>query len=224
MNKLSSTHFTYAPDLSPIELLYQDDELIIVNKASNLLTTPGRGEDKQDCLYSRVLKSFPNARVVHRLDMATSGIVIFALHHQAQVEMGRLFEQRNINKHYIAVVSGKLAQAKGKIDLPLICDWENRPIQKVCHQNGKSAQTVYDLIEYDDQHHRSRVLLAPLTGRSHQLRVHMKALGHPIIGDAFYHPDYKNTHQERLLLHASLIEFTHPFSLKPIKISSAPPF
>lgn len=211
-------------DAAPIPILYKDEFLLLVDKPANMLTTPGRGADKQDCLYHRLLQDYPNARVVHRLDMATSGIVIFALSHPAQAAMGKLFEQRLIQKTYIADVSGQLQQAKGEIDLPLICDWENRPLQKVCYESGKSAQTRYSLVAYDPLKDVSRLKLEPLTGRSHQLRVHMLALGHPILGDVFYHPEFTQMDSARLLLHAHQVAFVHPITQQPLDISSPVPF
>ncbi len=207
-----------------IPILYQDDALLIVDKPANLLTTPGRGEDKQDCLISRLLINYPNARIIHRLDMATSGIVVLALTHAAQVAMGHLFEQRRIEKTYIAVVDGKLSEIEGEINKPLICDWENRPIQKVCFDSGKPALTTYECLVYDSHHHTTRVKLKPKTGRSHQLRVHMLALGHPILGDYFYAPEPILKKSKRLLLHASKIEFEHPVSKQPVVIESVVPF
>ena len=205
-------------------VLYQDQHLLVVDKPSGLLTTPGRGPDKQDCLIARVLLDFPNARVVHRLDMATSGIVIFALSHRAQVAMGRLFEQRLVEKVYIAMVAGQLLPASGEVTLPLICDWENRPRQKVCVEAGKPAQTRFLRLAYDAAGARSRVQLRPLTGRSHQLRVHMMSLGHPILGDYFYAPAAILQQSERLLLHAHQIHFTHPTTGERVTIVSPVPF
>ncbi|MFT6388776.1 MAG: tRNA pseudouridine32 synthase/23S rRNA pseudouridine746 synthase [Cellvibrionaceae bacterium] len=224
MESSSLPDVIYQPDTAPIRVIFEDDTIVIVDKPSNLLTTPGRGADKQDCLYSRLLLNYPNLRVVHRLDMATSGLVIFALSHQAQVAMGKLFEQRLIQKTYIAIVSGRLEKQVGEVDLPLICDWENRPTQKVCHQAGKAAQTRYSLLKYDQATHATRVQLEPLTGRSHQLRVHMLSLGHPIVGDALYHPDFPQAEKYRLLLHAHKLEFMHPLTQQVLVIISELPF
>ncbi|MGH1440217.1 MAG: pseudouridine synthase [Cellvibrionaceae bacterium] len=221
-------HIEYRPDTSPLSTVWEDEHLLIVDKPTNLLTTPGRGPEKQDCLYHRLLKSHPNARVVHRLDMATSGLVTFALSHEAQVGMGKLFEKRLVQKTYHALVSGRLEKTEGEIDLPLICDWENRPVQKVCHESGKPAQTRYTLIDYDVEEDCSRVQLMPLTGRSHQLRVHMQALGHPIMGDIFYHPNFSlktpQANDSRLCLHAHKLEFTHPLTQETLAVISSLPF
>ncbi len=210
--------------IEDIPILYQDNDLLIVNKPSNLLSVPGRGEDKQDCLINRVIKVFPNARTVHRLDMATSGLVIVALSHTAQAAMGKLFEQRLIEKHYIAVVTGQIPHDSGRIDLPLICDWERRPIQKVDHEHGKPAQTDYTVINREPESNITRVKLTPLTGRSHQLRVHMLALGHPILGDYFYATETVFKQSTRLLLHASALHFEHPITGDSVVISSNPDF
>ena len=207
-----------------IPILYQDDSLLVVDKPHDMLTTPGRGPDKQDCLINRLLPQFPNARIIHRLDMATSGIVILALSHAAQVAMGHLFEKRLINKTYTAIVDGKLKQLSGEINHPLIGDWERRPIQKVCFNSGKTALTYYSSIEYDAVNDWTRVSLAPKTGRSHQLRVHMLALGHPIIGDFFYAPKLILAKSARLLLHANQLGFEHPFLDKTIDVRSKVPF
>lgn len=207
-----------------IPILYQDDSLLVVDKPHDVLTTPGRGADKQDCLISRLLPQFPNARIIHRLDMATSGIVVLALSHAAQVAMGHLFEKRAINKTYVAIVDGKLSQLSGEIDKPLICDWENRPIQKVCFNSGKAALTHYKSIEYNAVEDWTRVRLEPKTGRSHQLRVHMLALGHPIIGDFFYAPKPVLAKSTRLLLHASQLSFEHPLLNKAVNVRSKVPF
>lgn len=207
-----------------IPILYQDDSLLIVDKPADLLTTPGRGEDKQDCLISRLLLTYPNARIIHRLDMATSGIVVLALTHSAQVAMGHLFEKRLIEKTYIAIVDGALPALAGEVDKPLICDWENRPIQKVCFETGKSALTYYEQLGYDESADSTRVRLTPKTGRSHQLRVHMLSLGHPILGDYFYAPEPILKKSKRLLLHASEIQFLHPVSQHSLLIKSPVPF
>jgi len=207
-----------------IPILYEDDDLLIVNKPAELLTVPGRGADKQDCLINRIKRNEPNARIIHRLDMSTSGIVIIAKHHEAQVAMGHLFEQRNIQKNYIAVVGGELKEQKGRVDLPLICDWPNRPKQKVDHTEGKPAQTDFESLGFEPTKNQTRVALKPITGRSHQLRVHMLAIGHPIVGDNLYAPEPIKAQSSRLLLHASEIAFIQPLSKTKLHICSEPPF
>jgi tRNA pseudouridine32 synthase/23S rRNA pseudouridine746 synthase len=212
-----------ANTVTKVSILYQDDDLLIVDKPENLLTVPGRGEDKQDCLINRLLPEWPSALIVHRLDMATSGIVVIALHRQAQAAMSELFAQRKVSKVYIAIVNGKVDK-QGEIDLPLICDWDNRPKQIVSVEHGKPAQTRFHLLQYDPEKDISRVELRPITGRSHQLRVHMLAIKHPILGDYFYAPIAIKNKSHRLLLHAHQLEFLHPITEKPMHITSALPF
>lgn len=206
-----------------IDILFQDNDLLIVNKPAKLLTVPGRGPDKQDCLINRILVNFPSARIIHRLDMATSGIVVIALNPQTQADMSTLFAERQVEKTYIAVVAGRV-EATGIITLPLICDWDKRPKQKVDHEHGKSAHTDFTCLSYDANSNTSRVELRPLTGRSHQLRVHMLATGHPILGDYFYAPEDIKEASSRLLLHAQQLRFIHPRSQRAIFIESYAPF
>lgn len=212
------------PPTSPIQLAYQDEYFLIANKPPGLLTVPGRGPDKQDCLINRLLPEHPNSRIVHRLDMATSGLVIIAQSLPALQALGRLFETRQIAKEYTAVVDGLLEEDQGEINLPLICDWPNRPKQMVCHETGKSAQTHFEVIERNEEIMQSRVTLRPVTGRSHQLRVHMQALGHPIVGDEFYATEEVRAASPRLLLHATRLKFQHPFEDREMNISLAPAF
>lgn len=207
-----------------IELLHKDDALLVLNKPSGLLSVPGRGEDKQDCLTSRVQASYPEALSVHRLDMATSGIMLMALGPSNQRYMQRLFEQREISKKYIAVVEGQLKSECGEIDLPLMRDWPNRPRQKVDHEQGKLSLTRYRLLQYNADEDTSRVELEPVTGRSHQLRVHMQALGHPMLGDALYGSEIIQARAERLLLHAESVVFQHPLSGDEVFYNSEVPF
>lgn len=186
------------------ELIHAAADFLVVNKASGLLSVPGRGPDKQDCLIHRVQAQYPDALAVHRLDMSTSGLLLLARNREMHRELSRLFEQRKVSKRYIAIVAGRLAEDCGAIDLPLICDWPNRPRQKVDFALGKPSQTTYRLLAYDPERDCSRVELTPLTGRSHQLRVHMQSLGHPILGDELYGIE---TSAPRLLLHATCLGF-----------------
>ena len=190
-------------------VLYQDKHIMVVNKPSGLLSVPGRAPENKDSVMTRVQNDFPTAESVHRLDMATSGVIVVALTKAAERELKRQFREREPKKTYIARVWGHLGQDEGLIDLPLICDWPNRPKQKVCYETGKSAQTEYQVISRDDDG-STRVKLSPITGRSHQLRVHMLAMGHPILGDGFYaHPEAKAM-ASRLQLHAQQLCITHP--------------
>jgi tRNA pseudouridine32 synthase/23S rRNA pseudouridine746 synthase len=207
-----------------VPLVYQDDALLIANKPSGLLTVPGRGPEKQDCLINRLLVSHPNSRIVHRLDQPTSGIVIVPQSYEALRHIGRQFETRQVSKRYIAVVAGIIEQDEGSVELPLICDWPNRPKQMVDWDNGKAALTHYRVLARDTDTHQTRVALTPVTGRSHQLRVHMLELGHPIVGDTLYAPEAVIAASNRLLLHAERINFEHPISAEPLTIESLAPF
>jgi tRNA pseudouridine32 synthase/23S rRNA pseudouridine746 synthase len=189
--------------------------IMVVNKPSGLLSVPGRAAEHHDSVISRVQAEFPLAQSVHRLDMATSGVIVVALTKTAERELKRQFRDREPKKSYIARVWGHPVKQEGIIDLPLICDWPNRPLQKVCFETGKAAQTQYQVLSYDDDH-TARVLLTPITGRSHQLRVHMLALGHPILGDGFYAPPEVKALANRLLLHAQELSITHPAYHTPI--------
>lgn len=212
------------PPHSGLDILYEDEYLLVVNKPTGLLSVPGRGEDKQDCMISRVQLSHPSALIVHRLDMATSGILVLALDKEIHRLLSQQFQQRVIAKQYIAVVSGKPEPAKGVIDVPMICDWPNRPKQMIDREGGKSAQTGYEITDYCSQNQVSRLLLKPITGRTHQLRLHCQFIGHPILGDTLYAGEELQSKSERLLLHASNICFEHPVSEEPLNISCAVPF
>ncbi len=200
---------SYHPPTDPwLYVLYQDEHIMVVNKPSGLLSVPGKAEEHKDSIMTRIQAEYPTAESVHRLDMATSGIMVVALTKAAERELKRQFREREPKKVYIARVWGKMAQEKGLVDLPLICDWPNRPKQKVCFETGKSAQTEYQVLEYEAQ--STRVRLSPITGRSHQLRVHMLALGHPILGDRFYAHEQARELAPRLQLHAQALFITHP--------------
>jgi tRNA pseudouridine32 synthase/23S rRNA pseudouridine746 synthase len=212
----------YRPPQSPyLDILYQDEALLVLNKPSGLLSVPGKALEHQDSLQLRVQRVFPTARTVHRLDMATSGLLVMALTLDAQRELNWQFERRQTQKHYIARLEGRLQTQAGAIDLPLICDWPNRPKQMVCFSRGKPAQTLFENIGYEEN--ATRVRLTPVTGRSHQLRVHMQWLGHPICGDKFYGsaPDEKT---ERLQLHAAMLGLRHPQTGQWLEFRSPAPF
>lgn len=201
-----------------LNILYLDDDLLIVNKPAGLLTVPGKGPEKQDCMINRVLKFNPNARVVHRLDQGTSGIVMFPLNYMCLRLLTKQFEVRAIHKHYVAVVAGLVAEDQGEVQLPLICDWPNRPLQKVCFDSGKPAHTRYQVLERNRDKNSTRVRLEPVSGRTHQLRVHMLSLGHPMLGDQLYSPLDIQAQAPRLLLHAQDISLIHPISQLAIAI------
>jgi tRNA pseudouridine32 synthase/23S rRNA pseudouridine746 synthase len=202
----------------------------VANKPAGLLAVPGRGADKQDCLASRVQAEFPDALVVHRLDMATSGLLLFARGAEMQRRLSHLFSKREVQKRYVAVVAGRVESLSAEIDLPLAGDWPNRPRQKVDHELGKPSLTRYRVLGYGEDVRpgvskgerdtcTTRVELEPVTGRTHQLRVHLAAIGHPILGDALY-----GQGAERLMLHASALSFAHPLGGEPLALASEPPF
>lgn len=193
-----------------MEIIYCDDALLVLNKPCGLLAVPGRGADKQDSLATRVQAVYPEARVVHRLDMATSGIMLMARGVDMQRELNRRFAQRAIHKQYVAVVHGRISEQAGMIELPVGADWPRRPRQKVDVCHGKTASTTYQVLHYDAASDTTRVMLQPYTGRSHQLRIHLQAIGHPIVGDMLYAGGHSRDRGERLMLHACSLEFSHP--------------
>lgn len=214
--------YTPPPD-SGLEIIYSDKYLLAVSKPAGLLSVPGRGEDKADSLATRVQKEYPDVLVAHRLDRDTSGLLLFPRGAKMHRQISMMFEKREMHKSYIAVVMGKLESLQGEIDKPLIVDWPNRPRHIVDATNGKPAQTRYKVLGYDVAGNTSRVELEPITGRTHQLRVHMQSLGHPIVGDSLYGGN--DTGQEpRLLLHARTLDFLHPVTGKALALISPPAF
>ena len=203
-------------------LLFVDDSLLVVNKPAGMLSVPGRGADLQDCMAARVQAEVPDALVVHRLDMATSGLLVFARGKAAQRRLSHAFAQREVEKRYVAVVAGRVLADAGEIDLPLITDWPNRPRQKVDLSVGKPSVTRYRVIRRTDGD--TRLELEPVTGRSHQLRVHLLALGHPILGDALYAPADVVASADRLMLHARSLAFAHPVHGEMLSFDSEVPF
>lgn len=203
----------YYPPMNPyLDILYQDEDIVVLNKPSGLLSVPGKHKEHFDSLMLRVQAVWPNAGIVHRLDMMTSGVIVMSMHKDALRFLNREFSDRNTDKFYIARVAGHLEHDKGSVELPLICDWPNRPKQMVCFENGKPSLTHYQVLERGETDGQlwTRVKLIPITGRSHQLRVHMKALGHPILGDRLYAPDHIIAQADRLQLHAQRLEVRHP--------------
>ena len=191
-------------------LLHADRALIVVSKPSGLLSVPGRGADKQDCLIARVQADYPDALIVHRLDCDTSGLLVLARGKEIHRRLSILFQDRQVDKRYVAIVKGRFTQASGAVDLPLIVDWPNRPLHKVDFETGKPSLTLYKVLDYDETRDSSRVELVPETGRTHQLRVHMLSLGHPILGDSLYADPESLAKADRLLLHAEYLSFAHP--------------
>ncbi len=211
----------YNPPDTPLDVLHEDHEIVIVNKPSGLLSVPGKGAHLADCLLSRVQDAFPMALLVHRLDRDTSGIMVFAQTPYAQRHLGLQFEKRQVKKTYLARVWGKLEPKLGEVDLPLIVDWPNRPRQMVCHETGKVAVTAWRVQRYGDN--ETRVRLMPKTGRSHQLRVHMLSLGHPILGDPLYATG-KAAEFPRLMLHSEELRLRHPDGGTGMKFREPAPF
>ena len=202
----------YNPPQEPwLDLVYRDDYIAVVNKPSGLLSVPGNQPQYYDSAMSRVKEKYGFCEPAHRLDMATSGILLFALSKAADRELKRQFREREPKKYYQALVWWHVEQDHGVVELPLICDWENRPRQKICFERGKRAITFYDVLQRYPNN-TTRVKLTPITGRSHQLRLHMLALGHPILGDKFYaHPQAKAL-SPRLCLHAESLQIQHPIT------------
>jgi tRNA pseudouridine32 synthase / 23S rRNA pseudouridine746 synthase len=221
----------YAPPpdvgLTPVWL---DDALVVVDKPSGLLSVPGRGADRADCMLSRADARWPGLRVVHRLDMATSGLLVLARTDAAQRQLSIAFADRQTLKRYVAVVHGLMVQDAGEIDLPLITDWPRRPLQKVCPDQGKPSLTRFEVISRDESRGQTRVALTPVTGRTHQLRVHMLAIGHAIVGDPLYGPDgltpegALRASSGRLLLHAEQLAMPHPDDGRPMHWRCSVPF
>ena len=219
-----------------LRFIHQDDALLVLDKPSGLLAVPGRGEDKQDCLSSRVQRLFPDALIVHRLDMATSGLMIMARGMAAQRVLSNAFASRDVVKRYVAVVDGHINVSGGDwhvIDLPIVVDWPNRPLRIIDAVRGKPSLTRWRLENIDSKLQpdgrrtlpvSTRLQLEPLTGRSHQLRVHLKALGHPILGDALYASAAVQGRSDRLLLHASELNMKHPVTGELLGFQSTPPF
>ena len=208
-------------------VLYADETMLVLDKPAGLLSVPGRGDDKQDCLSARVQAVYPTALVVHRLDMATSGLIVMALGVDAQRQLNDAFAERRVEKRYVAVVQGCMpaqAGAWGDIDLPIIVDWPNRPRRMIDHATGKPSLTRWRRLPGQADGPTTRVELAPVTGRSHQLRVHLKALGHPIVGDALYGNADLAEPGQRLLLHASELTLPHPTSGVLLHFTSPPAF
>lgn len=217
-------HAYHPPPDTGIAVLYIDDDLLAIDKPSGLLSVPGRGETKQDCLITRVHQAYPEALVVHRLDMETSGILLLARNPYAQRQLGLAFQAREIRKRYIALVDGQVSEQHGEINLPLICDWPHRPRQKVDHDIGKPSLTRYRRLAYNPPSNSSRLELEPVTGRTHQLRVHLSALGHAILGDPLYASETISHAAPRLMLHASQIVLPHPVRGEEITITLPAPF
>lgn len=221
---MRETYYIVPPCKKGIEILYKDEDLLLVNKPDLLLSVPGRAPENKDCLITRLQVDYPSASIVHRLDLDTSGIMIIPLNKEAHSHISRQFQQRQVHKVYTAIIYGLPFANSGEINFPIKCDWENRPKQIIDYGKGKSAQTLYRILERYPGRNQTRVELYPITGRSHQLRLHLKAIKHPILGcDMYAHEEALNM-AKRLMLHATRIEFEHPSSGKIISGFSPPEF
>ena len=209
------------------QALHEDQDLLVLSKPAGLLCVPGRGPDKQDCLSARAQHHWPGALIVHRLDQATSGLVLMARHAEAQRSLGRAFEQRLVHKRYVAVVQGWLGDADGlwqDIRLPIAADWERRPLRVIDTARGQPSHTRWRVLAHDAARGTTRVELEPVTGRTHQLRVHLAALGHPILGDRLYADAPGQAGTDRLLLHAQELALAHPVTGKALQWRLPPDF
>ena len=212
--------YTPPPDTG-IPVIFADDALIVADKPAGLLSVPGRGPERADCLVSRLQRDYPDALAVHRLDMSTSGLLVLARGEEMHRRLSKLFRDRLVDKRYVAVVAGLVEADSGEIDLPLIVDWPNRPRQMVDHTIGKPSLTRFRVLERNPESNTTRVELEPWTGRSHQLRVHMASLGHPILGDELYGDE---SSAPRLLLHALTLAFPHPLTGETVNFHAAAEF
>ncbi|QDH69508.1 pseudouridine synthase [Marilutibacter alkalisoli] len=203
-----------------IDIHYCDEHLLVAGKPAGLLSVPGRLPENRDCVISRLQVSYPDVLTVHRLDQVTSGLMVFARGKMLQSALSSMFERRQIDKRYEALVEGLVEGEAGEVELPLICDWPNRPRQKVGFEAGKHALTRWRVLQHDTGSGRTRLELEPVTGRSHQLRVHLASIGHPIVGDSFYGA----AEAPRVCLHASRLSFMHPVEGVRLEFASAAPF
>lgn len=215
--------FVYTPPpKGELPVIFADAHILVLDKPPGLLTVPGNHPDRADCLESRAREIFPTARIVHRLDMDTSGVIILGLTIAAHAELGRQFEKRLTAKRYIAKVWGEMMETEGRVEQPIITDWPNRPKQMIDPVRGRAAVTDWQVMDFEDGH--SRVELVPLTGRSHQLRLHMAYLGHPVLGDNFYAHAGARAASDRLCLHAKSLSLYHPATGDEVSFESAVPF
>lgn len=219
----SAASLSALPDQG-FSLIHADQALIVASKPSGVLSVPGRGKDKQDCLIRRVQIDYPDALIVHRLDFDTSGLLVLARGKEMHRRLSMLFQNRLVEKRYVAVVRGELAESSGEVRLPLIVDWPNRPRHRVDFETGKPSLTRYRVLSYDPAEQCSRLELIPETGRTHQLRVHLQALGHPILGDSLYADPVAQGKADRLLLHAEYLAFPHPANGENLSFNSIAPF
>lgn len=207
-----------------IEILHHENFFLVINKPAGLLSVPGRNPANHDSVLTRLAVSYPDSAIVHRLDFDTSGIMVIPLNKFTLSEISKQFQSREISKAYTAVVSGIVESEAGEIDLPIAADSENRPKYKICHYTGKKSLTEFSIVSRSIADNCTRLLLHPVTGRSHQLRLHLQAIGHPILGDVFYADDESKQKSSRLLLHATEIKFQHPDTKRLVSFHSPVPF
>ncbi|MDB9741419.1 pseudouridine synthase [Akkermansiaceae bacterium] len=207
-----------------LNILWEDQDLMVIHKSAGMHSVQGSTVEKIDSVQFRVQLRYREAMMAHRLDRSTSGIIIAALNKPCLSGLHRQFEKRTVEKNYIAVVDGIMAEDTGEIELPICCDWPNRPRQMVCYETGKASMTRYRVLERNIAENTTRVLLMPVTGRTHQLRVHMNELNHPILGCNFYKNEGSEGRASRLLLHASMIKFQHPMTGETLTIECPPEF
>ena len=222
MNMAEQPPYLVPHSKEEIAILYEDRDLLLVRKPDLLLSIPGRHPLNKDCLITRLQQRYPNASIVHRLDLDTSGIMVIPLNKQTHAHISRQFQQRVVQKSYHAIVFGVVEADSGEITLPIACDWNNRPRQMICHERGKHALTHFEVLCRDTD--RTRLLLQPVTGRSHQLRIHMREMGHPILGCDMYAHETALGMADRLMLHATTLEFEHPGTGKWLRGECAPDF
>lgn len=204
-----------------LQIVQVDRDFLLINKPTRLLSVPGRHPQNRDSVISRLQVDYPGAAIVHRLDFDTSGVMVIPLNKVALSNISKQFQARSVSKHYTAVVAGLMVQDEGIIDLPIAAD--TGPKYKICQQTGKPSVTEYQVLARDEQAGTTRVLLHPITGRSHQLRLHLQTIGHPILGCEFYGGEWASA-ANRLLLHATDLAFLHPHTAEPVFIDVAPPF
>lgn len=208
--RLQPKPYIVPPCVADVDILTTDPHFVVVHKPAGLLSVPGRDPRNRDSVLSRLQAQGLDPVIVHRLDLETSGLMVVARTPLAASRLGWQFQHRKVTKRYIAVVDGLVEQDTGRVELPLIVDWDNRPLQRVCRDTGKPALTHWQVLSRDEDAGRTRLALTPVTGRSHQLRLHLQAIGHPILGCQFYAPDAVCRASERLLLHAERLAFQHP--------------
>jgi tRNA pseudouridine32 synthase/23S rRNA pseudouridine746 synthase len=222
---LPPTSSAAAHQVEGVVVLHADEWLVAIDKPPGMLSVPGRGADKADCASRRVQAAFADALIVHRLDMGTSGLLVFGRGAEAQRRLSMAFADRLVDKRYVAVVAGTPVAEHGRVDLPLICDWPRRPRQMVDLARGKPSSTLWRVLSRADAPTpTTRLALSPITGRSHQLRVHLQAIGHPILGDELYAPPEIQALAPRLCLHAECLTLPHPASGQPLTLTSPCPF